>query len=404
MEPVKPLLICLFLLSSLVSPVIAQETREADLEKRRREKADSQRKERRAGLERFLFKLEDDLLLTRLFNPHHGLFVRFGGLGEGAGLAAGPAFRWRTDDIVFTTTSAVSLRRYWVVDGTVDVPRLGSNRVSAQLYGRRRDYPQEDFFGPGPDSRLEDQTDFRLKDTAVRGGLAFHLTPWLSARGAVEYLAPDVSRGTDSRFPDTVSVFDPRFTPGLTEQPDFMRYEGLLDLDYRDPGLNPRNGGRYTFTVSRYADRDLDKYSFTRADVDLQQFIPFFHEHRHIALRGLLTTTNTDGGNQVPFYLQPTLGGAYGLRSFRAYRFRDRHRMLLQAEYRYIVNAFVTGALFYEAGKVAAARSDLDFEDLERSYGFGLRLGSRQGVVFRSDIAFGGGEGTRILLRFDNVF
>ena len=86
---------------------------------------------------------------------------------------------------MFTTTSAFSLRKYWVVDGTIDVPRLGSDRVSAQLYGRRRDYPQEDFFGLGPDSRVEDQTDFRLKDTAVRGGLAFHLTPWLSAGGAV---------------------------------------------------------------------------------------------------------------------------------------------------------------------------------------------------------------------------
>lgn len=404
MEPVKPLLISLFLLSTLVSPLIAQDSREVDLEKRRREKAAAGAKERRAGLERLLFKLEDDLLLTRLLNPHHGLFLRIGALGEGAGFAAGPALRLRTDDIVFTTTSAFSLRRYWIVDGTLDILRLGSDRVSAQLYGRRRDYPQEDFFGLGPDSRVEDQTDFRLKDTAVRGGLAFHLTPWLTAGGAVEYLAPDVARGTDSRFPDTVSVVDPRFAPGLTEQPDFMRYEGRLDLDYRDPGLNPRNGGRYAFTVSRYADRDLDRYSFTRADVDLQQFIPFFNEHRYFALRGLLTTTSTDGDNEVPFYLQPTLGGAYGLRSFRAYRFRDRHRMLLQGEYRYIVNTFVTGALFYEAGKVAAARRDLDFEDLERSYGFGLRLGSRQGVVFRSDIAFGGGEGTRILLRFDNVF
>ena len=404
MEPVKSILIGLFLLSSVVSPAIAQDTRKADLEKRRRDKADSDGKERRAGLEGFLYKLENDLLLTRLFNPHHGLFLRIGGLGEGGGFAAGPALRLRTDDIVFTTTSAFSLRRYWIVESALDVPRLGSNRLSAQLYGRRRDYPQEDFFGLGPDSQVEDQTDFRLTDTAARGSLAFHLTPWLTAGGAVEYLAPDVSRGTDSRYPDTVSVVDPRFAPGLTEQPDFMRYEGRLDLDYRNPALNARNGGRYTFTVSQYEDRDLDRYSFVRADVDLQQYIPFFHEHRYFALRGLFTTTSTDGGNEVPFYLQPTLGGAYGLRSFRAYRFRDRHRMLLQGEYRYIVNAFVTGALFYEAGKVAPSRSDLDFKDLERSYGFGLRLGSRQGVVFRGDIAFGGGEGSRILLRFDNVF
>ena len=397
-------LLCAALLLGLCPSAAAQETREAELEKRRRDKAASQPKDRRNKVERVLFKLEDDLVLARLFNPHHGVFVRFGGLGEGAGTAAGPAYRWRSDNVVFTTTSAVSLRRYWVVDGTLDLPSLGTDRLSGQLYARRRDYPQEDFFGIGAFTPVEGQTDFRLKDTAVRGGLTAHLTPWLSAGGAVEYLSPRVSAGTDKRYPDTVTTVDPRFAPGLQEQPDFMRYEGRVDLDYRNPQLNARKGGRYLFTVSRYADRDLGRYSFTRTDVDLQQFIPFFHEHRYFALRGLMTTTSTDAGQDVPFYLQPTLGGAYTLRGFRAYRFRAPHRLLLQGEYRYIVNAFLTGALFYEAGKVAASRGDLDLKDLERSYGFGLRFGSRQGVGLRTDVAFGSGEGTRFLLRFDNVF
>jgi len=405
---VKLLAVCQILLATLLlglcSSAAAQETREAELEKRRREKAATETKDRRNKVERFLFKLEDDLVLERLFNPHHGVFLRFGGLGEGAGIAAGPAYRWRTDNLVFTSTSAISLRRYWILDGTLDVPSLGSDRLSGQLYGRRRDYPQEDFFGSGPASRVEDQTDFRLKDTALRGSVAAHLTPWLSAGGGVEYLSPRISAGTDKRFPDTVTTVDPRFAPGLREQPDFMRYEGRVDLDYRGPKLNARKGGRYLFTVSRYADRDLDRYSFTRADIDLQQYIPFFHQHRYFALRGLMTTTSTDAGQEVPFYLQPTLGGAYTLRGFRAYRFRDRHRLLLQGEYRYIVNAFVTGALFYEAGKVASDRGDLDLKDLERSYGFGLRFGSREGVGLRTDLAFGSGEGTRFLLRFDNVF
>ena len=403
-RPLRTFLIYTALLLGLCEPVAAQETREAELEKRRREKAASEPRDPRNRVERLLFKLEDDLLLGRLFNPHHGVFVRFGGLGEGAGTAVGPAYRWRSDSVVFTTTSALSLRRYWIVDGTLDAPRLGSDRLSGQLYAHRRDFPQEDFFGTGPYSSVEDQTDFRLKETAIRGSVTAHLKPWLSAGGGVEYLSPRVSAGTDKRYPDTVTAIDLRFAPGLQEQPDFLRYEGRVDLDYRNPTLNARKGGRYLFTVSRYADRDLGRYTFTRTDVDLQQYIPFFHEHRYLALRGLMTTTSTSAGQEVPFYLQPTLGGAYTLRGFRAYRFRDRHRLLLQGEYRYIVNAFVTGALFYEAGKVAAERGDLDLKDLERSYGFGLRFGSRQGVGLRTDLAFGSSEGTRFLLRFDNVF
>ena len=49
-------------------------------------------------------------------------------------------------------------------------------------------------------------------------------------------------------------------------------------------------------------------------------------------------------------------------------------------------------------------RDDLDFDHLESDYGFGLRIGSTAGVVLRLDVAFGSGEGTRYLLRFNNVF
>ena len=95
------------------------------------------------------------------------------------------------------------------------------------------------------------------------------------------------------------------------------------------------------------------------------------------------------------------LGGAYSLRGFRTFRFRDQSALLLQAEYRWRVNELVTGALFYDTGAVAPRLGDIG--RLERDYGFGLRVGGRAAVAFRADIAFGG-EGTRLLLRFDDVF
>lgn len=57
--------------------------------------------------------------------------------------------------------------------------------------------------------------------------------------------------------------------------------------------------------------------------------------------------------------LQPTLGGGYTLRGFRTFRFRDRSVALAQAEYRWRINEFVTGALFYETGAVARRIGDL---------------------------------------------
>ncbi|MBA2301560.1 MAG: hypothetical protein H0W08_02885, partial [Acidobacteria bacterium] len=63
---------------------------------------------------------------------------------------------------------------------------------------------------------------------------------------------------------------------------------------------------------------------------------------------------------------------------------------------------FVSGALFYDTGAVAARLGGVG--RLERDYGFGLRAGSRTAIAFRADVAFGGREGTRFLLRFDDAF
>jgi hemolysin activation/secretion protein len=76
--------------------------------------------------------------------------------------------------------------------------------------------------------------------------------------------------------------------------------------------------------------------------------------------------------------------------------------LLLQGEYRWRVNEFVQGALFYDTGAVGSGLDDLG--RLERSYGVGLRAGGRTGSAFRVEMAFGGREGNRLLVRFDDAF
>ena len=120
------------------------------------------------------------------------------------------------------------------------------------------------------------------------------------------------------------------------------------------------------------------------------------------ALRAFAASASADDGNEVPFFLQPTLGGAQTLRGFRSFRFRDESALLLQAEYRWRINELIAGALFYDTGAVARRLGDIG--TLERDYGIGMRVGGRNGVSFRADLAFGGSDGTRLLLRFDDVF
>ena len=123
-----------------------------------------------------------------------------------------------------------------------------------------------------------------------------------------------------------------------------------------------------------------------------------------LAFHAFTSLSDADDGQQVPFYLQRSLGGPDDLRGFRRFRFRDRHVLLLQAEYRWEIFTAVDGAIFYDAGKVASRAEDLDLQDLESDYGIGFRFGTANGVFLRIEGAFGSGDGKHFVFRFGHVF
>jgi len=61
-------------------------------------------------------------------------------------------------------------------------------------------------------------------------------------------------------------------------------------------------------------------------------------------------------------------------------------------------------ALFYDAGKVADRRGDLNFRNLEHDYGFGFRFNTDTGVVMRVDAAFGSRDGKHLHIVFGGIF
>ena len=59
--------------------------------------------------------------------------------------------------------------------------------------------------------------------------------------------------------------------------------------------------------------------------------------------------------------------------------------------------------LFVDAGKVTFDHADLNFRDLETSYGIGLRFYSPEALLLRLDLAFSR-EGFIPLFRYIHVF
>jgi hypothetical protein len=335
-----------------------------------------------------------------------GVYLKLGSLTTGSGFAYGLGYRTRRlfDDMgSLDVWAGASLSRYWATEARVRFPMLADGRLLLEGYGRRHEYPREDYFGLGPDSLRRNQTDFNLRATSDGTKAGIRVAPAVTLGGGLDYLQPTITDGKDAGLPSITDIFDDRSAPGLATQPDFVRASAFLDIDYRRP-LNARKGGYYHFEYSQYSDRGRGTYTFNRFDVDLRQYVSFLGERRIFVGRVLASTSDVDRDRQVPFYLMPTLGGRDTLRGFRDYRFRGPHALLLQGEYRFEIWSGLDGALFYDAGKVETRRSRLNFRDLESDYGFGFRFNTDNGIVLRVDSAFGSRDGKHLWIAFGGTF
>jgi Omp85 superfamily domain len=382
------------------------ETRAELLRRERETKATQLRPPEPSRLEKTLLDLEAGRLFERILNPAEGLYPRFGSITAGSGFSIGPGYRTTRkfgDQFDFSTFVMASMKKYWLADARMQLPRLLDERLGIEAHVQSYDFPEELFFGLGPDSARSDLVTYGMRNNVVGGSAAVRPTSWLTVSGGADFLNPQINDregeedSIDSRFDDSTA-------PGLTVQPKFMRYEATVGVNHREPRGNPRSGGRYLFTYQRFDDQDSNAYSFHRAEADVQQYISLLRNRRVLALRAMASVSEADEGAQIPFYYQRALGGPDDLRGFHRLRFRDQHALLLQAEYRWEIFTAVDGALFYDAGKVASRVGDLNFKDLESDYGIGFRFGTANGVFFRVEAAFGSSDGKHFIFRFNNVF
>lgn len=335
-----------------------------------------------------------------------GLYARAGSLTTGSGFAYGGGFRDRAlldGRGFFDAWAAGSLKKYWTIDAQAGYPFARGDRVLALGRFRTFRYPAEEFFGIGPSSLRADQVAYALD--GVVGGAQIRVQPTkpFSIGAGVEYTQWTVGAGASDTLRSIEHVFDPATAPGLLREHAFTRVLGHFTYDSRQP-LNARKGGYYRLDVSRFHDRRGDSQTFTRADVDLRQYVSVLAERRVFAARLRVSTSDANELEQIPFFLLPSLGGNDTLRGFRAHRFRGAHALLLQGEYRFEIWSALEAALFIDAGKVTDRRRALDFRDLERDYGFGVRFNTDNGVIARVDAAFGSRDGKHLHVVFGGIF
>jgi hypothetical protein len=378
-----------------------------------REEADRQRREQQSkevetyrpnGVERAMDFAEDKAIFIL---DREGFHPKLGSLTVGSGFAYGLGFR---DRDLFSNRGALevwvagSVKRYWATEARMTFPRLANNHLHLEAWGSHRDYPQENFFGLGPDSDRDARSDYAIRTNHFGGRAGVRpFARHLLVGGGLEFLQPRLGVGQNDKYPDVPQLFPPSEVPGIDSRSDFMRSAFFVEVDYREP-LYAKKGGWYRFDFSHYDDRTTDQFTFNRFDADVRQFFGFLAGRRVLAARLFASTSDTDAGQTMPFFFMPTLGGNDTLRGFREYRFRGPHAILAQVEYRWEIWSGFDGAIFYDAGKVADRRGDLNFQDLESDYGIGFRFNTNSGVIFRVDTAFGSNDGKHLYIVVGGFF
>lgn len=366
-------------------------------------------------VERELLKFDRAETPTLQEANFHGFYPRVGWIGRGSGISFGarywqPNIRGTPFDVGGAAFYSIHGYQHYDIQFGL-IPHAGRklpgpswegeeiyqladpesaipSRVT--LYGtfRYRYLPQTDFFGLGPDSELDHRSNYLLESTEsyVRGG--YQLTSRISATLNAGYWVYSLGPGTDDRRPSTEQIFDEETAAGLSDAPDYFRYGVNVLVDYRDEPGNPHRGFVLGATALRSDAQTAGEFSYDALWVDARGFVPLGSRQRILAVRAAVVAQEPDPGNEVPFFVQPSLGGSHTLRGFDSHRFQGPKAMLYQLEYRWEAHPIWELALFTDAGTVSAPGEGLRFSTLEWDYGFGMRFKNFQSVLIRMDVAW----------------
>ena len=332
----------------------------------------------------------------------NGFYIDFGNMIPGAGwLSAGPGYRhWYKQDKVFIDAAAAySWRGYKTAHARFELPALAKSRLALGTQFRWQDFSQIDYFGTGPASSESDRTEYALESQNLIGFATLRPLRWMDLTAQVGWLKPDVKppSGPFLRdFPFTRETFGGAPVFARFDTPTFVPTEVSFTIDARDFPSHPTRGILLRGAAARYDDRETGVFTHKRYESEAAGFLPIGGGRLVLALHGWAVTTETGADQVVPFFLQPSLGGANTLRGYADYRFHDRNMLVVNAEARLALMTHMDLAFFADAGNVAAERRDLDLA--KRSYGAGLRLHTRRMTYARIDAARGD-EGWRVMFR-----
>jgi hypothetical protein len=372
-------------------------TREAAIEQEQTEKSTDLHPYKPGKAEDLMNRAEDLLANGLKLHPFFQSAYSGGGFTLGAGYAQHVgAYN------VFDIRGSYTITGYKRMEVEFRAPRLFNRRGNLSVIGGWREATQVGFYGIGMATSIDDATNYLFRQPY--GSATLELKPtrrYLTVRLGEELSewSQRPGQGTD---PSVETVYTPETLPGLGATVRYLHSQGTLGFDWRTSPGYTRRGGFYGVTFHDYTDNDKE-FGFKQVDYEVIQHFPILREAWVISLHGFAQTAFDKDNQDIPFFMLPSVGGGSSLRGFSSWRFRDRNSLLLQAEWRIMVNRFLDTAVFYDAGKVTKRTADFDLNGLKSDYGFGVRFHGPFATPLRVELARSN-EGLGLVFSANAVF
>ena len=255
-------------------------------------------------------------------------------------------------------------------------------------------YFPDDFWGLGkiaPDSNKEH---YSYKQYYV------YLHPqYLLGNNIFAGLVYEYQRLFDVQYP-TGGLFDKEHVAGRKG----YHISGLglsFTYDTRNNSFSPDKGVLMQFYFNHFDHIFASGYDYTNFVLDFRKFIKVYRQ-QVLALQGY----GFFNWGDVPLRSLASIGGASNMRGYYEGRFRDKNKLVFQAEYRAPLFWRIGGVVFGDFGNVGDQLTDINFKALKYTYGAGLRvaLNKAEKLNLRLDYGIGASSSHGFYLQLGEAF
>lgn len=293
-------------------------------------------------------------------------------------------------DSRLTLSSRFWLR--WRQDYSLRLQRLSlGGPIVSDIWICYRYFPDEDFFGIGNDSKLEERKNFSIRQFIAQASFGLDIKQKTNLSAILGFDKNSISGGMN---PDIESIMDlptheKDFIPGLYDHPAFLSLHFQLLHDSKDRKANPSKGWETNAKGGLYWDVNNNTYAFWKISADVTKYVHLFYD-RTLVFRVAAEITEPVGSKKIPFYYLSELGRTETIRGFNRGRFRDRHMVLCSMEYRFPLmkrDNFQLGldaCYFIDVGQVSQNMfQEFSMKDFHVGFGGGFRLFSYNGHILQ---------------------